>query len=813
MMRWNALPKKPAHADLYGDPLPAGAVMRLGSVQLRHYAALLAFSPDGKTLVSAGQADASIRIWENATGRLLRQIRLAATKIRVREIALAADGKTLVAVVDETVHVWDASTGKELRHFRAPSGLSGLTLSRDGKFLAGSISNLWADDLQLWDVRAGKGLRLLRSGGRVKEMALSPDGRVLGIVCAGEPLLLWDTATGKELRKISGPLRELAFSPDGKCVAANSEGGVVRIWNVADGGERGTFPKLSPQEVRSLAFSPDGNILAVGSDKELVIWSVSARKQLHRIPTLCSALAFAPDGKSVASASNEAIHLWNVATGAESIRRPGHDAYVRFLEFSPDGRSVASIAAYEADIFLWDAVSGERRRVFPGHDQPATVCAFSRDGRLLVTGGADGMVRLWETSTGKERQMFSLGAVGADWEKWYVSSLALSSNGDRLCAVASEVDGGWKEGRRWIVLWDVATGENLVRRMDQRDTRPVSLSSDVRRVARLDGKHVVVEDTLTGREIGRTRLPGVFDGRFTTSSPGGQFVAVADNGSRSHRFVLMDLVLGEPSLSADQQEGEIEDVFVSPEGRMLATVLGNTIRVWDASAGKEMLRRRFREDVTWPDYFFTNLAFSPGGDRLAAGLKDGTTLIWDLAPETRRAGVHGQGLERLWADLRGDSGAAHRGIWRLESDPAKSVPFLTDRLRPAPSIDPKHVEHLLAGLDSARFSERQAAANQLTDLGEGVVPALREALGGTPPLELRKRLEMICDEVRTNDLRALRAIRALEHIGTPAARQVLDTLVRGDRAASSTRHAREALQRLVERGPSGAPRNGGGSTR
>src|SRR5260370_42697007 len=106
--------------DLYGDPLPAGAVARLGSVRLRHAALSdLVFLPDYKSIVSAG-GDRVLRFWDIATGKPVRTVRLQGTASPGYAVPLSPDGRTLVSFDQGNLVSWDVDTGKELK--RQPNG-------------------------------------------------------------------------------------------------------------------------------------------------------------------------------------------------------------------------------------------------------------------------------------------------------------------------------------------------------------------------------------------------------------------------------------------------------------------------------------------------------------------------------------------------------------------------------------------------------------------------------------------------------------------------------------------------------------------
>src|SRR5713101_1723863 len=106
---------RPLRADLYGDPLPEGAIARLGTVRFRHrLIQTVAWSPDSAILASATLYECTIRLWDVATGKEPRRMPESATAI-----AWSPDGKTLASACfdesDNTIHLWDVATGKQVR--------------------------------------------------------------------------------------------------------------------------------------------------------------------------------------------------------------------------------------------------------------------------------------------------------------------------------------------------------------------------------------------------------------------------------------------------------------------------------------------------------------------------------------------------------------------------------------------------------------------------------------------------------------------------------------------------------------------------
>jgi hypothetical protein len=241
----------------------------------------------------------------------------------------------------------------------------------------------------------------------------------------------------------------------------------------------------------------------------------------------------------------------------------------------------------------------------------------------------------------------------------------------------------------------------------------------------------------------------------------------------------------------------------SANARLLATLGVYGLYVWDAITGKEILQIRLPETP----FFQTAIALSPDARTLALGMDDTTILTWDLSPQLAQVAFSAKDpgpkeLERLWADLASpDAGKAHQAIWILIAAPGKALPFLKGRMHPVAEKDLQVIERQIADLDNPQFAVRTAAGKSLRRSFFDAEPAMREALQRKPSLEARQRLESLLatpfDEP-SEALAQLRALEALEYIGNPEAKQLIEKLATGAPRGRLTQEAKASLERLAQ---------------
>jgi RNA polymerase sigma factor (sigma-70 family) len=805
---------KPGHTDQQGDPLPDGALLRLGTVRLRHFRMVnsVAFSPDGKVLASAGW-DNTIRLWDSATAKEL--LRLQGHTDAVWCVAFAPNGKTLVSGGnDGMVRIWEVATGRELRSFQAlEANVYCIAISPDGKILA-TGSPLRRKTLALWDLATGKEL-FAGTGSGVLCVAFSPDGKILAAgsdlpEAVGKPppgarptevgdfpVQLWDVSAGQELRTLEGHAKgvaAIAFAPDGKRLASASYDSTIRFWDPATG--RQLLKVAVPAEatahflgeeggVHAVAFSPDGKALAsAGFDGRIRLWDAATGRETRTLAGHARGVrtvAFSPDGKTLASGSFDfTIRLWDPATGKPLHSFPGHDGPVHILTCSPDGKLIAS-AGHDRTVRLWDRATGQELRVLQGCTDHLSALAFSPDSKLVASVTGDRVVHLWDTAGGEE--------VGLHEHSCLVRDIAFSPNGNllaTLCKDTSRPDSS-------VHLWEPATGKELHSFPGEEGGWPLHFSPDGKILGVCLHSGVQLLDMPKGKELRR------FDGagEFALSSDGNTLIARGED-RLMHRW---DIPSGR-ELSAFGNPDEEFLPVLSPDGKTLVRITAKgTVRLWEVATGKE------RRLLDGHGGGIVSAAFSPDGRTLFTGSMDTSILAWNVA----RSGPSPDGelsdkeLRALWQDLAGDDAVrADQAIGTLAAAPGQALPFLRRHLEPVAAADPLRLTRLVSQLDSEQFDARDSATRELRELRELAATTLRDTLTGKPPAEVQRRVEGLLRELdgpmmASDRLRDLRAIEVLERTGTSEARQLLAALSKGVPEARLTQEAKAALARLARR--------------
>jgi WD40 repeat protein len=304
--------------DLYGDPLPPGALVRMGTVQLRHVPGGVnsAFSPDGKILATAdGNAP---RLWDMGSGKLLRQVK--ENHEWWGPVLFSPDGKLLASACNESLYLLDTATGKPV--CRIPGMDRVLAFSPDNQLVAAATTRRENRQGTVYLCHASTGQLAFELRGQerfIYTAVFTSDGRTLITLAPSQAagfdkiVCYWDVAT-RTLRKTVvihlPPVRRsfsACLSPDGHTMALAYSSGMepVSLWDTDTGKKKGTL-QGDGTVAKHLAFTQDSRTLATawcaadGTQGTVSLWDATTGKRLRRFSISARAwdnsLQFSPDG-------------------------------------------------------------------------------------------------------------------------------------------------------------------------------------------------------------------------------------------------------------------------------------------------------------------------------------------------------------------------------------------------------------------------------------------------------------------------------------------------------------------------------------
>lgn len=540
--------------------------------------AAIAVNPTGGSFVT-GSWDGTARLWNIETGQ--ETCRIDGHSDAIWSVAFDTTGTRLVtAGRDKAVYLWDMTTC----HFDQAMGTF-----RDG----------------------------------VSKVVFSPSGALIAIASQYR-VILRDIATTEEivLRGHTGSIESVAFGSTDDLLATASTDGTARIWNSKTGETLLVLNTRAKGVRQTIDFANnDSSVVTTGTGYAIVWDSLTGEKILDiESPSgRFQSAAFTLTDNIIFGVTSgiPSIGLWNATTGEQTHSVWMEEGGVWDIDFSSDGRFIATAGNRAACVY--DSASRSVIRCLGGHFDELTAVSFSPDGKTLATGSRDGTFRIWRIDNGEEIHRFDLMED--------VVSVRYDPTGE---AVASLTSGGK------LTLWDPETG-------DTKTLIDIGSSVSVARTIFFDstgetiivgrGRSVSRYDAQNGDYLSEITIEHEIPFfRFSMAvSPDGQYLLTG--GPDDSVSVLWDAFTGERIHEFPGHKWSAHAVAFSPDGAIAATGTAgniafapgdNTIRLWNTFTGDLI------SAISGHTGYITDLAFSPGEGILASASSDGSVRLWEV---------------------------------------------------------------------------------------------------------------------------------------------------------------------------------------
>jgi WD40 repeat protein len=388
----------------------------------RDFVHALAFSPDGRSLASAGFRE--VKLWNRPVN--VQKFNLAASTAAVMAVAVSPDDKWLAtAAADFSIKVWNLENGQAAKSLVGHTALvSGLTFTPDGTRL---LSSSHDKSVRVWNPIDGAALARIDAPSALNGVAVTPDSTKIVTAGADNLLRVWDfslAVPAKTLATPAAPVLAIRVSPDKKWLALGEADGKVNVVDLATGQVAKALAGHTGA-IASVGFSANSpRLVSGGADKTTRVWDVASGNLVATIAagaTAVESVALHPNGMQVAAGyADGKIALWKLDASdkpleltQEQAERPlaGHTMPVTGLVYNAGGDAIFT-SCLDGTVRRFTTANGQQAFA-ANHGAAVHDLAQSADGQWLASAGENNLVKIWNAGNGAAGPKPDLGGFTA----------------------------------------------------------------------------------------------------------------------------------------------------------------------------------------------------------------------------------------------------------------------------------------------------------------------------------------------------------------------------------------------------------------